>query len=44
MTRLSSTTARSTLLTYRLLGTLISELPEALQADLLARIPALVEE
>lgn len=44
MTRLSSTTDRITLLTERVLGTLLSEIPEALRGDLLARISALVEE
>jgi hypothetical protein len=43
MTRLSSTTDRITLLIERVLGTLLSEIPEALRVDLLARISALVE-
>jgi negative regulator of sigma E activity len=44
MIRLSSTTDRITLLTERVLGTLLSEIPEALHSDLLKRVSALVEE
>lgn len=44
MTHLSSTTDRISVLTERVLGPSLSQIPEAIRADLLKRISALVEE